>query len=212
MESWTSDRPVNPFAGLPQGVLGHLGGWVMARGNNAAHREVLDLLPIKPGDRVLEVGHGPGVLIRLLLDSTGAAFVAGVDPSDVMRSQASKAASEAIREGRADIRAGAADSIPHDDASFDHVISVNSVAIWPSLKPGVAELCRVARPAGTVAIAWHSRTSPSRFERALGLDEDKLDRIQRALGEHCAQVVRHDLTHVVCFTGIRQASLGPLVG
>ncbi|MGW0734396.1 class I SAM-dependent methyltransferase [Streptomyces sp. NPDC002851] len=201
MTSWTSDRPVNRFAGLPRGVLGRLGGRAMARGNDAAQREALGLLTIKPGDRVLEVGHGPGVLIRLLLDSTEAAYVAGVDPSDVMRAQASKVASDAIRAGRAEIRAGAADSVPYDDASFDHVISVNNVAIWPSLEPGVTELCRVTRPAGTVTIAWHSRTSPSRFERAMGLDEDKLDRIQRALGAHCAQVARHDLAHVVCFTG-----------
>ncbi|MFE4973600.1 class I SAM-dependent methyltransferase [Kitasatospora sp. NPDC056651] len=204
MEPWTSHRPVNRFAGLPRGVLGRFGGWVMARGGNASQHEVLGLLPVEPGDRVLEVGHGPGVLIRLLLESTEAAFVAGVDPSDVMRSQASKAVAGAILQGRADIRAGTADSVPYGDASFDHTVSVNNVAIWPSLAPGVAELCRVTRPGGTVAIAWHSRTSPSRPERSMALDEDGLDRIQRALRRHCAQVVRHDLTHVVCFTAVRR--------
>jgi hypothetical protein len=47
--------------GRPRGLLGRLGGWVMARTNRDANRWVVDLLGIEAGMQVLEVGCGPGV-------------------------------------------------------------------------------------------------------------------------------------------------------
>jgi hypothetical protein len=52
--------------GRPQGVLGRLGGAIMARTNADCGAWVSSLLEIKPGDRVLEAGFGPGVVIRRL--------------------------------------------------------------------------------------------------------------------------------------------------
>jgi hypothetical protein len=58
--SWAVDRPVtSPFA-LPSGVRGRLAGWIMLLTNK--QEEVLTLLDVRPGDRVLEVGYGPGGL------------------------------------------------------------------------------------------------------------------------------------------------------
>src|SRR5919204_5839484 len=68
-------RP-NQFA-LPRGPLGWLAGRLMSRGNDITNRDVASRLDIAPGERVLEVGYGPGGLLRLLLEQTPAALVAG---------------------------------------------------------------------------------------------------------------------------------------
>jgi hypothetical protein len=47
--------------GRPQGLLGKLGGIIMARMNSECATWVIDLLHIQPNDKVLEVGFGPGV-------------------------------------------------------------------------------------------------------------------------------------------------------
>jgi len=52
--------------GRPQGVLGRLGGIIMARANEKCVTWVIELLEIGPRERVLEVGFGPGVVIQRL--------------------------------------------------------------------------------------------------------------------------------------------------
>ncbi|WP_395111487.1 hypothetical protein [Actinomadura sp. SCN-SB] len=72
---WTSGKPTrSPFA-MPRGLAGRLAGRLMLWMN--AQRDLLGLLDVRAGERVLEVGYGPGGLIRLL-QRTPAALVCGV--------------------------------------------------------------------------------------------------------------------------------------
>src|SRR5262249_49679976 len=73
--------------GRPQGILGRLGGIIMARSNQQCAAWVIDLLDIQPHDSVLEVGFGPGVGIQLLAQAASAGYVAGVGYSGVVVGQ-----------------------------------------------------------------------------------------------------------------------------
>jgi hypothetical protein len=48
--------------GCPQGVVGKLGGMIMARMNKECGTWVTELFEIAPNETVLEVGFGPGVV------------------------------------------------------------------------------------------------------------------------------------------------------
>ncbi|MEV1172459.1 class I SAM-dependent methyltransferase [Nonomuraea sp. NPDC049784] len=188
--SWVRGGPVDsPFA-LPTGLLGHLAGLFMLLTNRQA--ELLPCLGIRPGEQVLEVGYGPGGLLRLL-GRTPAARVCGVDPSPEMRSQATRRAKEA------DLRVGTAEDTGFPGESFDCVVAVNNVALWPDLDAGLRELRRVTRPGGRVVIAWHGGASPSLIARHLLLSEDELDRIRRALEETFDEVERKELKSLTVF-------------
>jgi 16S rRNA A1518/A1519 N6-dimethyltransferase RsmA/KsgA/DIM1 with predicted DNA glycosylase/AP lyase activity len=52
-------------------MLGPLGGAIMARPNREAGRWFASLLAIPPDHEVLEVGFGPGVLVRHLAGLAG---------------------------------------------------------------------------------------------------------------------------------------------
>ena len=67
--------------GRPEGVLGRLGGLIMARTNRECAIWVIELLDVGPDENVLEVGFGPGVGIQLLAKRAAAGYVAGIDPS-----------------------------------------------------------------------------------------------------------------------------------
>ena len=54
--------------GRPTGMLGKLGGIIMARVNAPFARCVIRLLDVQPRDKVLEIGFGPGVGIQLLAE------------------------------------------------------------------------------------------------------------------------------------------------
>ena len=118
----------NPFA-HPSGWLGRLAGWIMLWTNK--HGDVLRVLDVQPGDDVLEIGYGPGGLIRQLAERTDAAGIRGVDPSPEMRDQAKRHNRRAVRVGRVELGLGTADRTGLPDASVDRVVSVRSVAIWP---------------------------------------------------------------------------------
>ena len=139
-------------------------------------------------DSILEVGCGPGGLLRHI----EARRVCGIDPSPEMLRQAAR-----HNRGRnVDLRFGTAADTGHPDSSFDTVVSVNNVVMWPDLEAGIHELCRVTRPGGRVLIAWHSATGRSPIARKNALPEEKLAHISHALGEPTR---RHELKNLTVF-------------
>ncbi|MFC6086568.1 class I SAM-dependent methyltransferase [Sphaerisporangium aureirubrum] len=190
--SWVTEGTISsPFA-RPSGLLGRLAGWAMVR-TNRRQEELLPLIGLRPGEHVLEVGHGPGALLRLLTDSP-AERVYGVDPSPEMRAQASRRT-----RGRAEIREGSAQHTGYPGSRFDCVISVNNVALWPDLSGCVHELSRILRPGGRLAVAWHGGTTLPAAARRLILSEDKLALIEAALRERFPEVRRHELSTLTAF-------------
>jgi SAM-dependent methyltransferase len=190
----------NPFA-HPSGWLGRLAGRIMLWTNS--QDDVIGALGVQPGDDVLEIGYGPGGLIRLLTERTQAASIRGIDPSPAMRDQAGRRNRTAVRAGRVRLDLGTADRTGLPDASVDRVVSVRNVAIWPDLEAGVGELHRVVRPGGTVVIAWHGGTNPSRVVRSLSLPEDDLRRIEQVLRDRFGEVGRRQLTSLDVFEAVR---------
>jgi SAM-dependent methyltransferase len=190
----------NQFA-HPRGWLGRLAGWLMLRVNS--QDDVLGVLDVQPGHDVLEIGYGPGGLIRLLAERTDAASIRGVDPSEAMRDQAGWHNRKAVRSGRVRLDVGTADRTGLPDASVDRAVSVRNVAIWPDLDAGLAELHRVVRPGGSVVIAWHGGTKPSRVVKAMSLPEDNLRRIEHLLRDRFGAVSRSQLATLDVFTTVR---------
>lgn len=190
----------NPFA-HPRGWLGRIAGRFMLWTNK--QDDVVDVLDVQPGDDVLEIGHGPGGLIRLIAERTDAASIRGVDPSPEMRDQAGRHNRKALRAGRVRLDLGTADRTGLPDASVDRVVSVNNVAIWPDLDAAVGELHRVVRQGGTVVIAWHGGAAPSRIARSLRLPEDRLGHIEKVLRDRFGQVSRKQLASLDVFIAVR---------
>ena len=65
------DLLMNMF-GRPRGIIGRLGGVIMARMNADCGVWVAGLLEVTPDDAVLEIGFGPGVIIQCLSKLTSA--------------------------------------------------------------------------------------------------------------------------------------------
>jgi SAM-dependent methyltransferase len=177
--AWSTGTTPNSFAALPAGRLGTFGGQLMRLLNRAQQREIAQFVGPLAGTDVLEVGHGPGVLLGMLART--ARHVTGVDPSPEMRALAIRAHASAIAEGRLDVRPGDAGATGLPDASVDLAVAVNNVAIWPDLDAGVAELHRVLRPGGRLVLSWHGGERPSRPARGLVLPEERLQRVEDAV-------------------------------
>jgi ubiquinone/menaquinone biosynthesis C-methylase UbiE len=136
-----------------------MAGWVMAhRGSNRRRNTwVVSLLEVRPTDRVLEIGFGPGLAIAELARRATQGHVYGVDHSEVMVRQASRRNRAAIRAHRIELVPASADRLPPFDEPLDAVLAVNSLGFWPDPAQRLQELRRLLRPAGRIALASQPR-------------------------------------------------------
>jgi ubiquinone/menaquinone biosynthesis C-methylase UbiE len=137
--------------GRPRGLLGRLGGIIMARMNEDCGAWVTDLLEIGPRDSVLEVGFGPGAIIQRLSKLASAGHIAGIDPS---REMVCARNAIGIKGGLVDLRRGSVESLPFDDNSFDKALAINSMQVWPDSNTGLTEIRRAMKPGASVAIGF----------------------------------------------------------
>jgi SAM-dependent methyltransferase len=121
----------------------------VGRYSKALATAFLERTDVGPGQRILDVGCGPGGLTAQAAEIVGADRVAAVDPSEPFV-EACRA-----RVPGADVRVASAESLPFPDESFDAVLSQLVVNFLADAPAGVAEMRRVARPGGLIgACVW----------------------------------------------------------
>jgi signal transduction histidine kinase len=163
-----SQRLFARFGG-PEGARRQVAGWIMARKNRALNAWITDLLAGGSGDRVIEVGFGPGLAVERNAARAACGLVAGVDRSEVMVRRARRRNAAAIAAGRVGLRVGDATGLPFDTASFSRGLAVDSLPFWSPAEAGLRELHRVLAPGARPAVAQ----AGGRALRPLALRHDR---------------------------------------
>jgi SAM-dependent methyltransferase len=104
-----------------------------------------DLTAVRRGQRVLDVGCGPGALTAELVRRLGAGAVCAIDPSEPF------AAAVAQRLPGVEVSVAAAERLPFPDAAFDAALAQLVVHFMADPVAGLREMGRVTRPGGVVA-------------------------------------------------------------
>jgi ubiquinone/menaquinone biosynthesis C-methylase UbiE len=136
----------------PSGILGRLGGSLMAWLEHGRNDWTLSLVTLAPHAQILEIGFGPGTLIEALATAVPAGTIRGIDPSPVMLKQATTRNRRAIQEQRVHLQLGSAMALPYADASLDVVLSANSIFFWSNQHTGLGEMHRVLKPGGQLVL------------------------------------------------------------
>lgn len=145
-------------------------------------RRVLAALDLRPGERVVDVGSGPGFLAVQLAEAVGPdGAVTGVDASDSMLALARE---REVPAGSAPLTwlLGTATELPLPDASVDVAVSTQVLEYVADIGTALVEVYRVLRPGGRLlildtdwdSIVWHSR------------DRDRMARVLTAWEPHLA--------------------------
>jgi len=136
----------------PRGLVGRLVGERMVRQHGPETIWTVLLLGIERGDRVLEVGFGAGRAVELVAEQTVDGHVDGVDLSRTMVRAATRRNRRAVAAGRVALRQGDVAALPYTDGQFDKAMSIHTLYFWPDPEHALAEIYRVLRPGGRMAL------------------------------------------------------------
>ncbi|WP_440066919.1 class I SAM-dependent methyltransferase [Streptosporangium sp. OZ121] len=143
----------------PRGVIGWAVGWMFAHRSSNRQRNIwaVSLLDVRPTDRVLEIGFGPGVAIAEFARRATRGRVFGVDHSQSMVRQATRRNAAAVRAHRVHLMHASVERLPSFGDPLDAILAVNSVGFWPDPVDRLRELRRLLRPAGRIALVSQPR-------------------------------------------------------
>ena len=135
-------------------------------------RLVHEALAAVPGERILDVGCGPGFYTAELLDRVGSdGSVVGVDQSESMLALAERRCSG---HDNVEFKVGEATLIPVEDGAFDAALSVQVLEYVAEATAAIGEMHRALRPGGRIlvwdvdwaTVSWYS-SDPARMARVL---------------------------------------------
>jgi arsenite methyltransferase len=144
-------------------------------------RAVVEALRLRPGERVLDIGCGPGMLaceMAAVVAPRGSVHGVDISPSMLAIARRRRPPAGAAQPEYAEADALA---IPYADASFDAAVSTQVYEYVEDMPAALAEARRVLRPGGRLlvldtdwdSIVWHSR-DPERMRRVLAAWEAHL--------------------------------------
>jgi SAM-dependent methyltransferase len=172
-------------------------------GTTGEHRIALEMLEISPGDRVLDVGCGPGNFSRDFAHAAGEGLVVGIDASETMLATAVK------RGGGANLAyvRGDAGDLPFGDASFGAVCCFAALYLIEEPMKALDEIVRVLAPGGRVGLLASCNRGP--------LPPGALGAVTRAVAG-ARMFGREELTGGLCERGLvgveqRVAGIGQFV-
>ncbi|HEV2674880.1 MAG TPA: class I SAM-dependent methyltransferase [Aliidongia sp.] len=160
-------------AGRPSGLVGWAVGLYLRWRNADLNAAAVDALVPFPGDRVLEIGFGPGEALRRLSAVREIGKITGIDHSATMLALADQRNQPAVASGAMELHLASIDAAPFAERSFDAILAIDCVQYWPDLIADLAVVRRLLRPGGRALFALRGDEvqadglSPAKLRQAL---------------------------------------------
>jgi len=142
----------------PQGEEGLKIAANMKVGNGGMIQRTIDLLACEDHNTVLEIGPADGSYVPYLLSRAPQLKYYGIDISETMLAQARQHHAALITQGMASFTLGNGRELPYDDDFFDKAYTVNTLYFWEEPFTLLAEIKRVLKPGGRLAIGIRSKS------------------------------------------------------
>jgi cyclopropane fatty-acyl-phospholipid synthase-like methyltransferase len=141
-------------------------------------RWAVDMLDVRPGDRLLEIGCGRGVAVGLVCERLVDGHISAIDRSSTAIAAARERNGECIAAGKADLRVLALeDAAALDGERFDKIFAVNVNLFWTRSPGHELDLVRrLLAPDGALFLCYEPPTAA----RATDLTE----RLATVLADH----------------------------
>ncbi len=163
----SKEETLRLFSGLPKRY--DLAGALLSFGQDPRwRRATVSTLRASPGDRVLDVATGTGMVAAALIRRYGCSVV-GLDQSPEMLAGAqAKLAADPLLADRVELVRGEAESLPFADGEFDHLTFTYLLRYVDDPRATLRELARVVKSGGRIA-SLEFMLPPNPISRSLWL-------------------------------------------
>ena len=152
----------------PDGWLGKIISKLMIKGNSREYDKMLRELDVKPGDRIFEIGYGPGIGIDQICSSFDC-HVSGIDFSELMFKQASERNKIHVQKNKAKLFYGDFLDFEMPATGYDKIFCLNVIYFWDNLNIPFTKIRSLLKEVGwfcfTMAAKDHLDKAPFASDR-----------------------------------------------
>jgi ubiquinone/menaquinone biosynthesis C-methylase UbiE len=141
----------------PKGILSNPSAMFMNRVTSQINDMTIQMLDIKPIDRVLDIGFGGGSAMKKITKLAPDGLVAGIDISEAMLRRGNKKFSKLLSLDKVSLKEGNASKIPYENDFFDKVYTVNTIYFWSDPVDDSVEVYRVMKEGGKFIITYFTK-------------------------------------------------------
>jgi SAM-dependent methyltransferase len=137
---------------FPAGLAGRVVARLLGPLNTESNALAIDALAIAGGERILELGFGPGDALRAIVQRWPAVHMVGIDHSPAMLAHARRRFRASLPKRAITLLQGRFDALPFSDEVFDKLLAVHVAYFFAPAGTELKEAYRVLRRGGRIAL------------------------------------------------------------
>jgi len=136
----------------PSGFYGKLVSLLLQFRNRQFYLKIIPELEIKNGDKIFEIGYGPGLGIKMIAEKTKECVIHGIDFSELMYQQAIKRNRKLINQGIVKLTYGDFLTSTTHPEKYNKIFCVNVIYFWSDLYLVFMKIYAMLEKGGTFCI------------------------------------------------------------
>jgi len=141
----------------PSGLFGMFSSNIMIKGNKTKYEKLIKDLSLQPGDKLLEIGYGPGVGLRMIAKACTSCIIHGIDFSKLMYKRAAKYNKQYLDSNTMLLQYGDFLKTPVASNEYDKIFCLNVVYFWNELHEPFKKVLSLLKASGAFYIYMVNR-------------------------------------------------------
>jgi cyclopropane fatty-acyl-phospholipid synthase-like methyltransferase len=129
----------------------------MIKGNKANYEKLIKDLDLQPGDKLLEIGYGPGLGINMIAKACTSCIIHGIDFSKLMYQRARRYNKQYLDDSSVLLQYGDFLKTPVVSSEYDKIFCLNVVYFWNELQEPFKKVLSLLKAGGTFYIYMADR-------------------------------------------------------
>ncbi len=177
----------------PSGFFGKLVSKILQLKNRQFYIKILHELDLKPGDKIFEIGYGPGLGIKMIVKNINDCSISGIDFSELMYKQAVRRNKKYIESGLVNLSLGNFLTAEPDIEKYNKIFCVNVIYFWSDISIAFRKIYVMLKKGGIFCIYMEHQKDLVKNKFTIEFNLYSIDKVESALKEAGFESVEYKL-------------------